>query len=217
MSITLSTGVAISIASQYDAADTITVITNASEAVCTTSAAHGLSVGDYIEMTSGWDLLNGRVARCGTGTTGSTIVLENIDTTDTTKYPSGTGTGSCRKVTTWTQMSQVKSISSSGGSQQYADTTSLSDLVSKKVPTIRDAIDMTLDVYDDPTLAWYAKVEDADEARTPYALLMAFPNGSKLVANAYWSLMRVPTISQNEALMTQVTLSYSAEPVRYAT
>lgn len=217
MAITLSTGVAISIASGYDAADTITGLTNATEAVATTSAAHGLIPGDYIEVTSGWDLLNSRVVRCGTGTTASTIVMENIDTTDTTKYPAGTGTGSCRKVTGWTQMSQVKSISSSGGSQNFADITSLSDMTEKKVPTTRGAIDMTLDVYDDPTLAWYAKVETADESRSPYALLMAFPNGSKLCGNAYWSLMRVPTISQNEALMSQITLSYASEPVRYAT
>jgi hypothetical protein len=47
-------------------------------------------------------------------------------------------------------------------------------------------------------------------------MLLAFPNGSKTVANAYWSLMRVPTMAQNEALMTQISLSYAAEPVRYA-
>jgi hypothetical protein len=36
-----------------------------------------------------------------------------------------------------------------------------------------------------------------------------------MVANAYWSLLRVPTMAQNEAMMTQMNLSYAAEPVRY--
>ena len=81
----------------------------------------------------------------------------------------------------------------------------------------RSAISMTIDAYDDPTLAWYADVTAADNARSPYALKMSFPNGSKLCANAYWSLMSVPTIATNEALTTQITLSYASEPVRYST
>ena len=76
---------------------------------------------------------------------------------------------------------------------------------------------MTIDVFDDPTLAWYADVTVADEARAPYGLLMTFPNGSKLAANAYWSLLKVPTMATNEALMTQISLSYAAEPLRYST
>ena len=52
--------------------------------------------------------------------------------------------------------------------------------------------------------------------RAAHGTLLAFPNGSKLVANAYWSLMRVPTMATNEALMTKIDLSYAAEPVRYS-
>jgi len=76
---------------------------------------------------------------------------------------------------------------------------------------------MTIDVYDDPTLSWYADVSAADDARSPYALKMDFANGSKLVANAYWSILDVPTMAQNEALMTQISLSYASEPIRYST
>ena len=57
----------------------------------------------------------------------------------------------------------------------------------------------------------------ADEARTPYGFLITPANQKPMVANAYWSLLRVPTMAQNEALMTQINLSYAAEPVRYAT
>ena len=217
MAITLSTGATVSVASAYDAADTITTITNASEGSATTSAAHGITVGDYVEITSGWDLLTGRIVRAGAGTSGSTLVLEGIDTSDTVKFPPGNSAGTARKVTSWTQLSQVKSVSASGGSQNFANITAISDLVEKQVPTTRSAVTMTLDVYDDPSLPWYAAVVDADEAKSPYGLKMTFPNGSKLVASAYWSLMRVPTMNQNEALMTQISLSYAAEPVRYAT
>ena len=92
----------------------------------------------------------------------------------------------------------------------------MSDVVERQIPTTRAAVNMTIDVFDDPTLPWYADVSAADAARTPYGLLMSFPNGSKLAANAYWSLMKIPTMAQNEALTSQITLSYAAEPTRYA-
>ena len=217
MGITLSTGAAVSIGKAYSASINTSTVTNAANAVVTTASAHSFSVGDYIEVSSGWGLLDKRVVRCMTGTTGSTIVLEGIDTTDTAKYPAGTGTGSVRKITAWSALSQIKNISSSGGSQNFADITSIADTVQRQTPTTRSAISTTIDAYDDPTLAWYADVTAADNARGLRGLLMSFPNGSKLCANAYWSLMRVPTIATNEALMTQITLSYASEPVRYST
>ena len=42
-------------------------------------------------------------------------------------------------------------------------------------------------------------------------------NSKPMVANAYWSLMRVPTMATNAALETKIDLTYAAEPVRYAT
>lgn len=216
MAITLSTGATASVAKTYTAPINTSTVTNASNAVVTTASAHSYAVGDYVEVTSGWGLLDKRVVRCMTGTTGSTVVLEGIDTSDTVKYPAGTGTGTIRKISAWSQLSQVKGVSASGGSQNFANITAISDTVERQVPTTRSAITMTMDVYDDPTLAWYSDVTAADVARSPYGLLMTFPNGSKLVANAYWSLMRVPTMATNEALMTQISLSYAAEPVRYA-
>lgn len=216
MAITLSTGTTVKIAKTYSNAVNVTAATNATSCQMTTSAAHTFAVGDYVEVSSGWGLLDQRVVRCGAGTTGSTVVLENINTTDLSKYPSGTGVGSIRRVTTWTAISQVKGLSASGGEVQFTDVSTIQDVVARQMPTIRSAVNMTIDVYDDPALAWYADVVAADEARKPFGLLMEFSNGSRLAANAYWSLLRVPTMAQNEALMSQITLSYAAEPVRYA-
>lgn len=216
MAITLSTGVTLSVAKTYGTSIAVTAATNASECSMTTDSAHSIVVGEYVEVLSGWGLVDQRIARAATGTSGSTLVLEGVNTTNTTKFPIGAGVGSVRRITAWSQITQVKALSASGGEMQFADITSITDVVTRQVPTVRGAINMTVDIFDDPTLAWYADVSQADDDRTPYGLLMAFPNGSKLAANAYWSLMRVPTIAQNEALMTQVSLSYAAEPLRYA-
>lgn len=216
MAITLSTGATVSVAKTYAPSITFSTITNAAAAIITTSAAHSITVGDYVEISSGWGLLDKRVVRAATGTTGSSLTLEGVDTTDLVKYPAGTGGGSVRRITAWTALSQIKSVSASGGSQNFANITSITDTVERQVPTTRAAVQMTIDAYDDPTLSWYADVTAADVSRTPYGLLMAFPNGSKLAANAYWSLQRVPTMATNEALMSQITLSYASEPIRYS-
>lgn len=219
MPITLSTGATIAIAKAYlpalgSAATATTALSNASE--CVVTATHSLVVGDYVVMASGWGLLDQRVARVKSVSGGTSFVLEGVDTSDTSKYPATTGVGTFRKINTWSTLSQVKGISASGGAQQFADITSISDTVIRQIPTVKDAVNMTVDVFDDPTLTWYADVIAADTARSPYALLMTFPNGSKLVANAYWSVMKVPTMETNQALMTQISLSYAAEPVRYS-
>jgi hypothetical protein len=221
MAITLSTGATVSIAKTYVpaynvAGTTVTQITNANPAVA--SATNTLAPGDYVLISSAWGLLDQRVVRVSAAS-GSTLTLEGIDTTDTTKYPGGAtgGAGTFKKITAWSALSQIKGVSASGGAQQFADITAITDTVKRQIPTIKDAVNMTIDVFDDPTLTWYGDVVVADTARSPYGLLMAFPNGSKLVANAYWSLMKVPTMATNEALMTKIDLSYAAEPVRYST
>lgn len=214
MSITLTTGSTLAVAKTYGPSIAFSTITNASDAVITTASAHSVGVGEYVEVLSAWGRLNNRIARAKTGTTGSTLVLENINTSDAVKY-NGSGAGSIRRISLWTQLSQVKSISASGGTQNFADVTDISDVVEKKVPTTRAAIDVTIETYDDPSLSWYADVVVADESRSPYGFLLTPANGKPMVANAYWSLLRVPTMAQNEAMMSQINLSYASEPVRY--
>lgn len=216
MSITLSTGAIFAIAKTYGSVVTMSAITNAAEAVSTLGAGHGVVVGDYLEVTSGWGRLNGRIVRVKTVATND-ITFEGINTTSTTVYPAGTGTGSIRRITAWTNLSQVQEISSSGGDLQFADITAIDDVVAKQMPTIRAPVQMTLTTFDDPTLAWYADVAAADEARTPYGLRISSPNGSKLVANAFWGLQRVPQLATNQPAKTQIGLTYAAEPVRYTT
>lgn len=215
MAITLSTGAIFAIAKTYGSAVNMTALTNAAEAVATLAAGHSCVVGDYLEVTSGWGRLNGRIVRVKTVATND-VTFEGINTVSTTVYQAGTGTGTIRRITAWTNLSQVQEISSSGGEVQFADITAIDDVVAKQMPTIRSPVTMSLTMFDDPTLAWYADVVTADEARTPYGLRISSPNGSKLVANAYWNVQRVPQLASNQPAKTQLTLTYAAEPVRYA-
>jgi len=215
MAKTLATRTSFSIAKTYGASVTMSAISNAAEAVATLAGGHSVVVGDYLEITSGWARLNGRIARVKTVATND-ITLEGLNTSSTSKYPATTGTGSIRRITAWDQLSQIKSVSSSGGDQQFADATSLDDDVQIQVPTIKSARTMTLEVFDDPTLTWYATVMAADESTVPTGLLIQPPNGSKIVANAYWSLMKEPNITNNEIMTGTISLNFSAPSLRYS-
>ena len=83
MAITLATGTALSIASTYGASVNMTALTNAAEAVATLAVGHGCVVGDFLEVTSGWDLLNNRIVRVKTVATND-ITFEGINTVSTT-------------------------------------------------------------------------------------------------------------------------------------
>jgi len=107
------TGSTFFIASAFAASKTTTIVTNASEAVVT-SAGHGYSNGDIVEMTSGWGRLNRRNFRIKSVAT-DTFVLEGADTSSTTFYPAGTGVGSVRKISTFTQITSVMNPQSTGG------------------------------------------------------------------------------------------------------
>lgn len=216
MAKTLATRTAFYIAKTYAAAVNMTALTNAAEAVATLAAGHGVVAGDYLEITSGWGHLNNRIVRAKAVTTND-VTLEGFNSTSTALYPAGSGTGRIRRITAWDRLSQVFDINSSGGEQQYEDGTDFDNDVEVKIPTLRSAIAQTLQFYDDPTLTWYPTVAAASDAVTPSGFRMDLPSGSKLVANAYWSLQKEPVVQRNKVIASKIDLTYVAPSMRYAT
>ena len=214
MSVTLAIGTQVQIASAYGSSKTMSAISNASAAVATLESSHGVAGADYFEVTSGWGRLNGRVLRALSVSTND-VTIEGLDTSSTTRYPAGTGTGSVREITAWTTITQLtRALQVSGGGQNYADISTLDDPLDKRIPTTRSAVDVQLPLFYDPALSWWATVLAAAETATATAVRFVFPNGAKIVANAYWSLQEVPTI-EDSTLRTRIDMSFAAAPKTY--
>lgn len=213
MAITLPNGALVSIASGYATGIAVTAVSNASEAVFT--VANTFAVGDYIEVTSGWSRMNDKIVRVKSATT-TTFVAEGYDTTNTGIYPAGSGIGSVRKVTGFTQLSQILTSTSSGGDQQFLTYQLLEADAQKNIPTFKNPSVLTLEVADDPSLPGYQLAKAANDDRLPRAIQFALPNGAKLMYNSYVSLSPSPSLTVNAIMAVQVTLSNKAEPVRYA-
>jgi hypothetical protein len=211
--ITLPNGAIISLAATYAASVNFTAISNAVAAVVT--AANTLVAGDYVEITSGWGRLTGKVVRVLSATT-STFVLEGYDTTLTSIYPAGTGIGSFRKILTWTQLSQILSSGSNGGEQQFLEYQFLEGDSQKRIPTVKSAAGLTFSVGDDPLLPGYQLASAANDDRLPRGMRIDLPSMAKILYNAYISLNKTPSLTVNEIMACEVTASLLAEPVRYA-
>lgn len=215
MAISLPNGAIVAIASGYGASKTMSALTNANPGVATLEASHGVSTGDFIEVTSGWSRLTEKVVRAGVVATND-VPLEGIDTSLTSIYPTGGGTGSVREITGWTQLSQVLSSSSSGGEQQFLEYQLLEADAQKRIPTFKSAAGLTFSIADDPTLAGYILASTANDDRLARAVKITLPSGAIILYNAYISLNKTPSLTVNEIMAVEVTLSLLNEPVRYA-
>ncbi len=215
MSITIATGTKINCAKTYGPALVISSISNASPAVAVFADASSVVVGDYLEITSGWGLLDKRIVRVSAKSTNN-VTLEGIDTSSTQKY-SGSGSGSARRITAWEQLSQIKSMSPSGGDPKFSDISTMDDLTDKQVPVGRNASSQEFVLFFDPTLAWHTTVTAVTESLTLAGMMMVFPNGSRTLANAYWSLSRNPEAVKDEGITVKLSLSYASDAIVYPT
>jgi hypothetical protein len=214
MSVKLPNGGTFAIASTYGSAITVSAITNANPGVAT-ATAHGLVDGDIVEVTSGWAKLNNRIVRVAASDT-NTFQLEGVDTSDTTSYPAGAGTGSVRKVTTFVQMAQILNTATSGGEQQFATYQFLESDEQSEIPTNKSPRRLTLTLADDPTLPGYVEAAKANEDRLVRAIRFSLAGGSFIYYNGFVSINETPSTTQNEVMAVVATIAVQGRATRYA-
>lgn len=214
MSVFLPNGSTVAIAGSYDTAIDVTAITNATEAVVS-AVAHGLTAGDFIEVTSGWARLTNRVVRVKSALTDS-FVLESVNTTNEARFIAGAGVGSVRKVLSWTAVNQVTDSSKSGGEQQNATYSFLEEDDEHQIPTSKSALSFTLTMADDPSLPHNAALLEADDDKIPRAVRVNLASGGVIVYNAFASFDNVPTMTKNNIMAVTAVFAVVAKFIRYA-
>lgn len=192
----------------------MSAVTNANPGHATLAGGHGVTTGEYMEVTSGWPKLNARIVQAGTVATND-VPLAAINTTDTTKYPAAGGTGSVRPVTAWQTITQILGLTTNGGDQQFTTYEFLDSDDQFQIPTVRNPQSLTLQIADDTAQPHYALISAASDDRQPRALLLSLPGGSFITYNAYVTLNPTPTLTKGNVMALTVTLSLLALPVRY--
>lgn len=213
MAVSLPNGATIAIATGYSASSPITAVSNANPAVATITGG-AVTTGDIVVVKSGWSRLNDRVIRAAAG--GPAVTLEGINTSNVSTYPAGSGLGSMVEVSGWQQITQILETSSSGGEQQFVTYSFLEDDAEHQIPTVKSPVSFKFKIADDASLAHYSVLDAADLARTPQAIRLLLPNGGVVYWNAYVTLSRTPTLTKNELMGLEVTMSLVSEVTRYA-
>ena len=211
MTICTGAGSVVQIATVLGTAKTISAITNASEAVATFEASHGLSIGDYVLIASGWGDLNGRTVRVKAVSTND-VTLEGVDTSDTSRFPPGSGVGTGREITTWTEISEVKadSFQTSGGEQQFADASPLSSFNDRQLPTTRTSYGIGFSVMD--VSPGFNAARAAGVTPTPFRIAKA---GVSTVGTGIWSASDIGKINGREVTTYAVSVQLQAAPITY--
>lgn len=214
MAFSLPNGATISMGSSYGDEKTLSAFSNANPGVMTLEASHGILVSDIFEVTSGWSRANGNVYRASAVATND-VTVEGFNTSNTTLFPAGSGTGTIREVTAWTQITQVLDLTTSGGEQQFATYSPLEDDAEHQIPTVKSPIVIKMKIGDDASLPHYSALATADADRQQRVIRIMLPSGSPIYFSAYVTLQKTPTLTKNEVMGLEVTLSLINQVTRY--
>ncbi len=213
MSAFLPDGATVALATAYGSSKTVSAATNANPGVLT-ATAHGMANGAFYELKSGWQKVNDRIFKAA-NVAANAVDLTGIDTTDTSRFPAGSGTGSLREITAFTQIAQILEFTTNGGDQQFSNFSFLEEDYERQLPTVTSAQSIQIGIADDPTLAGYIALKAAGEARAIRALKVTLPNGSVLLYNGYVSFNETPTLTKGSVMQVNATISLQGRPTRY--
>jgi hypothetical protein len=208
------TGTIFSIATVFAAAKTVTGISNAAEAVVSCTA-HGYSVGDIVQLYSGWGRLNRRAARVKSVLTDS-FVAEGINTTNTEFFPSGSGGGTVRKVTTFQQINKILNPSNSGGEAKNITVKFLESDVEENINDGFTAITETFDIdADEFGQASYAALVTLTEVQTDTVLKKTLKSGSLIFTPCRVAINENVKMADGSIMTNAVSINGNGRITRY--
>jgi hypothetical protein len=181
-----------------------------------TSAAHGYSNGDIVEITSGWGRLNLRNFRIKSVAT-DTFVLEGADTTSTTLFPAGSGIGSVRKISTFTQITGVMNPQSSGGDPKTVTYKFVESDVEYSINDGFSATNYTMELDADSIGgAGYTALKALTDVQTYTCLKMVTRSGSLIFQPCTVALNEAVRLQDGQINRVNVAFNGSNRLTRYA-
>lgn len=209
------TGTIFSLATVFAAAKTVTAITNAAEA-SVSCTAHGYSVGDVVQLYSGWGRLNRRAARVKSSTTDA-FVLEGINTTNTEFYPSGSGGGTVRKISTFQQINKILNPSNSGGEAKNITVKFLESDIEENINDGFTAITESFDIdADEFGQASYAALVSLSEVQTDTVLKKTLKSGSTIYTPCRVAFNENVKLADGSIMTNTVSINGNGRLTRYS-
>lgn len=195
-------------------AKTVTGVTNASPAVAT-ATAHGFADGDPLLFNSGWQDADATVFEADQ-LSADTFSFLGLNATDTNVYASGSGTGSVQKVSTWVEIPQILSASTSGGGIKYGTVSPLGSRQDTKHPIGFEAIGVDLKLGYDPSNATIQAMQALTRVSSKVALKLVLPGGGRVYGYGNVACAEFPEIGSKETpLQISVGIGFDGRAISY--
>lgn len=215
MAYTLPEGSSQQFANTFATAKTISAVINANPAVAT-STAHGYVTGDEILFNSGWEDAADSVFKIEVVDANSFKIL-GLDSSNTSFFPTGSGVGTAQKVTGWTAIPQVLTISSSGGDARFTDVNPLAKRNGIRIPTGFNATSVTLSLGYDATNANYKAMLGISRNLSKVAFKQVLAGGSTQYGYGYMNVSEFPQLNNNQVNTVQAALTFLGRTMSYET
>lgn len=208
------TGTIYSVATAFAAAKTVSAVSNAAEA-SVSCTAHGYSVGDILQIFSGWGKLNRRAIRVKSATTDA-FVAEGINTTNTEFYPSGSGSGTVRKATTFTTVNKILNQQNSGGEPKNITVKFLESDSEESIfdgfTAVTESFDIDADEFGGTA---YAALVALTEVQTDTLLKKTLKSGSMIFTPARIAINENVKMSDGSIMTNGVSINGNGRLTRY--
>lgn len=214
MAVATPIGAAFYISQTFASAKTLTIVSNANPALAT-STSHGYSDDDEVVFFSGWDLANNTVVRVDQQSA-DTFLLKGLNTTSTDTYAAGSGIGTTQKISSWIQIPQILSVSTSGGTPRYVDYRFVSAQQGQKLPDGFEASTITFDIGFDPSLSNWDTLLDISQTNTLVAYKYVRGDGAATYGYGYFNMAEQAQIASGAVDKVQATFAAQGRLISYA-
>lgn len=194
-------------------AKTVTAITNANPAVATCTG-HGYTTGDEIMLSSGWEDATDSVYKIEAVDANSFKIL-GLDTTNTSFFPTGSGGGSAQKLSAWTAIPQVLTISASGGDARFTDVNPLAKRNGIRIPTGFNATSITLSLGFDATTPTYKTMVGISRSLSKVAFKQVLSGGAVQYGYGYMSVSEFPKLNNNSVNTVDAAMTFLGRTMSY--
>lgn len=197
----------------FAAAKTITAVTNANPAVATCTA-HGYVTGDEILLTSGWEDATDTVWKVEVVDANSFKIL-GLDSSNSNFYPNGGGVGTAQKISGWTSIPQVLTISASGGDARFTDVVPLAKRNALRIPTGFNATSITLSLAHDAGNANYKTMLGISRNLSKVAFKQVISGGAVTYGYGYLNVSEMPQLNNNQVNTVQAAMTVLGRSISY--
>lgn len=197
----------------FAGAKTVSAVTNANPAVAT-STSHGYVDLDPVLFNSGWEDAADTIWEVDQQSA-DTFQLKGLDSSSTTYYPAGTGTGTTQLVSAWTEVPQILDISSTGGGPKYGTVSPLSRRNDIKTPIGFEAMSIDIGLGYDATNATWQAMLALTRAFTKVAIKIVVPGGGRLYGYGNLIASEMVEMSKGNALKVKAAISLDGRMIGY--